>query len=69
MGQQDNKTEDPGPLSEDERELVNYFRRCSPRRQEVVKRFAAKLAALEWPLGISHQVITNVFPFKRRKDD
>lgn len=62
---QDNTSESPVPLSADERQLVELYRRCTPRRKVVIIRFSAKLAVLEWPL-VS---ITNILPFKRRKDD
>jgi hypothetical protein len=62
-------TESPA-LSEDERQLIDLFRRCSDRRKFVVIRFTGKLSALEWPIAITRQVVdSNVVPFKRRKTD
>lgn len=68
---QDTSNANHEPQSEDERELIANYRRCSPRRKDVVKRFARKLAGLHSPLVITRQVVTNIlpFPFKRRKDD
>jgi hypothetical protein len=69
MGHQDNNTnESPGPISADERQLIDLYRRCSPRRRAVITRFASKLAVLEWPMSGRHD-ITNILQFKRRKDD
>lgn len=65
MGPDDNKTSIPDGLTADESQLINDFRRCSPRRQEAVRRFTHKLAQLEVPI----KTLTNILQFKRRKDD
>lgn len=67
MGPDDNQTNNTSVPTEDEWQLINDYRRCSPRRQEAVKRFTKKLGALEWPQA--KILITNVINFRRRKDD
>jgi hypothetical protein len=53
-------------LSKEEEALLADFRKCSPRRQDAIRRFAHQLASLEWPPPPRK---TNVFQFRRRKDD
>jgi hypothetical protein len=62
MEAQDDSTV-PVTLSKEEAALVADFRKCDPRRKEVVRRFAHKLGKLEHPRK------TNVVQFRRRKDD
>lgn len=68
MGQDATTTNPPGPLNDEEAELLSDFRRCSPRRQEAIRRFAHKLAVLEAMPGIL-DLHTNILEFRRRKDD
>jgi hypothetical protein len=64
----DSKENDIGALSADECQLLEDFRQCSPRRKEVIVKFARKLSRLAIPLHINHEV-TNILPFRRRRDD
>ena len=61
--------DNPRDLSDEERELVIDFRRCTTRRREAVRRFTFKLSRLEKPLPAIEDRITNVLIFRRRKDD
>ncbi len=54
-------------LSLEEEALIDDFRRCDPRRQEVIRRFARKLARLS--AEFNGLITTNVVQFRRRKDD
>ena len=68
MDHQDTKSEGLDPPSADERELLYFYRHCTARRQKVIIRFASKLA-VDGPIDIRRQIITNILPFTRRKDD
>ena len=69
MDRQDDTSETNDPLSAAERDLLKHFRRCSLRRQEAILRFTRKLASMAGRVIITHQVITNILPFRRRRDD
>lgn len=69
MGHREDITSENQGLNDVERDLVIHFRRCSLRRQEAILRFTRKLAALAGPVNITRQIITNILPFRRRRDD
>jgi hypothetical protein len=68
MAQPPDNRPSTSPLSDEEAALIIDYRRCSPRRQAAVRRFASKLAVMDI-LPALIDITTNVIEFKRRKDD
>jgi hypothetical protein len=68
MDRPEDRVEMLGDLSADEYQLLQAYRNCSRRRQEVIARFTRKLSKLAVASNLNH-LPTNILPFRRRRDD